>query len=130
MKNHGIGMGSLEICRPKGKLHAFFFRDGKALRNPHIIRLHAEKPGDDGPIGAVAFSRGGEGTVHTDIRLHRLRPQKLPCHQSDPCGPRRVGTGWSHHHRTENVKNVHFTALFFYSFCLSRRLFPILTQAA
>lgn len=70
-------MGSLEICRPKGKLHAFFFRDGKALRNPHIIRLHAEKPGDDGPIGAVAFSRGGEGTVHTDTASTGSAPRSF-----------------------------------------------------
>ena len=79
-------------------------RDGKAVRNTQIVRLHAEQARDQRAVRAVAVTGQGEAAVQRNVRVHRLIAEQLAGRQADAHGPGRVAAGRADHDRPKNIK--------------------------
>lgn len=113
----GSGMAAGAICHVKGADvdvigHALFFCNFKTLRNPHIIRQHSEKACDQCLVCTMPFSCRCKRAMKIDLCTLRLPSEKLSGNQTNTSCSCRVGTGWSNHDRSQNVKYVsHFFIL-------------------
>jgi hypothetical protein len=88
----------------------------KRMGDTGIIGLPAHQPGDQRPVGTVAFAGAGEM-----IRAGRYRPQSpvrpaTPRQPSQTNGAGGMGTGGANHNGSDDIEQIH--ALTFFLFCL------------
>ena len=100
-------MGLPQNAGAKGVLQSPLRRQRKAVGHLRVIGEQAQQAGHQGLRRTVALPRGGKGAVEQNFRFGRLLPQQGPGQLPDPNRPRRVGAGGAHHHRAEDVKQIH-----------------------
>src|SRR5699024_11715294 len=49
----GVGVGGAQLHRVDGKVQPRFPGQGKTVGQAGVVRLHAQQPGHNGPVGAV-----------------------------------------------------------------------------
>ena len=103
----GVGVGVAQLPPLECELHSGIPGQSEAHGNASVVRLHAQQPRDQRPVGAVARPGGGEGAVEYDVGGGGGAPQKLPSHQPHPHGARRVGAGGADHDGAEYIEEAH-----------------------
>ena len=102
-----VGMGCPQLHRMNLKLHPGLPGQGETVGQAGIVRLHAQQPRHNGPVGAVAPSGGGKTAVQTDIGPDGLLSQQLAGGPTNPGGTRCMAGGRADHHRAQYVKQAH-----------------------
>ena len=100
----GVGVGAPEVEGGESEVQPPLRRQGEAVRDAAVIRVHPQKPGDEGPVSAVAPAGEGEAARQTDLRPDRRTAQQPLRHPADAHGAGGVAAGGTDHHRAEDIK--------------------------
>ena len=66
------------------------FAISRRVLEPRVVDFHAQRPGDERPIGAVSAHRLGERGVKLEARLDRFLLEQGARHAGKPAGAGRV----------------------------------------
>lgn len=100
-------MGGAQLHRVDGKVQPRFPGQGKAVGQAGVVRLHAQQPGHNGPVGAVAPAGGGKAAVQPDVGPDRRLAQKLAGRPADAGRAGGMAGGRADHDRPQDVKQAH-----------------------
>ena len=103
----GVGVGRAQLHRVDVERQPRLFGQGKTVGQAGVVRLHAQQPGHDGPVGAVAPAGGGKAAVQPDVGPDRRLAQKLAGRPADAGRAGGMAGGGPDHDRTQNVKQAH-----------------------
>ena len=99
-----FGVGGAQLHRVDGKVQPRFRARAKLSGRRGSSGLHAQQPGHNGPVGAVAPAGGGKAAVQPDVGPDRRLAQKLAGRPADAGRAGGMAGGRADHDRPQDVK--------------------------